>query len=128
MRVEKSCSDDDLAVVVKTSEGEHLVYRITAGVDDVEYSLVTEAGKVLADKGSCPSPCRRKWPDGPDEPGSDNDQQHTLSLVFVSEGSVDYEVTKHDAEGGLLDTVKQCRYTLTGARDNHFAGLRVVTT
>ena len=86
MPVTRSCSPGDLAVALNATAGEYLVYRVVAEVADVEYSLVTESGAVLADKASCPSPCVRKWPASPGEIPSDGDEQHTLAMQFVSEG------------------------------------------
>lgn len=126
MPVDRSCSDGDIAVVLSVSQGAYLVYEIVAGVADVEWSLVTENDTVITDKASCPSPCTRKWPDGPGEPGPDTDQQHVLSMQFVSEGSVDYKVTKHDASGAPVDTLKACRFRLTGAPDDFFEPLRIL--
>lgn len=123
MPVTATCDPADAAVVLNTSAGEHLIYRIETASPDLEWSLVTDSKVVLTDKVSCPSPCERRWPASPDEIPADGSEQHTLSVQFLSEASLDYHVTKRDQSGAELTVVKKCSFT--GSADAYFEALRV---
>ncbi len=126
MTVTRMCDPGDIAVGLNVGAGEYLVYRIPTAPGDVQYVLEDDSGNTLFDNNTCPSPCERKWPNLPSDITTDRDVQHVLAMQFISEGTLEYKVTKHSGDGAEISVVKDCRFTNQGAPDSFFESLRVL--
>ncbi len=125
MVVKQNCSVDGEGVRVNLATGEELEYVIEVLNGQATYVLSDEHGNVLANSESCPSPCKRRWPQPNDHLPGPPKIDHILAVQFLSPGTVKYTVRHFDADGTPVADVVDCAYVNDGEPDSHFKGLTV---
>ena len=124
MSIHRACNPGNGAVELDVSAGQFLEYRVSRADADVQYVLAQGGKKPLFDSSSHPAPCTCRWPAEGEQP-SGHEVRHTLSILFLGENTVSFEVDRMSRAGMLEEVVKRCTFRNSGGVDEHFEVLRV---
>jgi hypothetical protein len=124
MSVHRGCNPGNGAVELDVSSGQYLEYRVSMADADVQYVLAQGDDEPLFDSSSHPAPCTCRWPAEGEQP-SGHEVRHTLSILFLGDTRLLFEVDRMSPAGAVKEVVKRCTFRSSGGVDEHFETLRV---
>ena len=129
MAVNKTVRKEDVAVLVRVRDGEHLVYKITVLGAQPIFTLVDQDSRLLMsqDDSSIPQMVyTRRWPNPTDNPVKVNND-HTMALSFLAAIKYTYLVEHRRSDDSVKSVIIDVDYESQRPEDTFFQNLGVIT-
>ena len=122
MPVTESCSPNGQGVELDLTTNQKVRYTVEMN-GSVLYTLRGGGLTLLPNGGS--SEQTRVWPSTAAELPPGAEARHGLAMQFGGAGSVRWQVELLDADETVLEVVRDCTYTNSGAPEDHMAAFRI---
>jgi hypothetical protein len=116
---------EDLAVFLKTSEGEHLHYRFTVVGSKPTFTLATSRKLIISSLDFHAPPYEWEWPRSQDAVAPQ--QNLTLSMSFIAATECTLTIERHDRDHKVLGVLINNRYTSRNPGETYHQTLSVTS-
>jgi hypothetical protein len=122
MAVTATCNPNQSAVQLDLTAKQQLRYTIKED-PGVLFQLQDSTNATLLSNDTPPR--TRLWPAGQDQVPPDQRVTHPLGMQFGETSELQWRIELLDANGAVLQVVKDCHYRNAGAADDHFDSLTI---
>ncbi len=124
MPVTESCQPNRVIIGLNLSRSHRIRHTVNAS-DGVLIDLRAKTGESLLPEEPGPPPWVREWPLDDAEVPDAGEITHGLGMQFGEHGEASWKIELVDADGAVLEIVKNCSYRNEDGPDDYFDAIRI---